>query len=214
MQVDVKHRLSRLRVAIEHGPIARPIVALVFRNLRGGAHHGADQRVVIGIQVVERRDVLLGHHERVQRRLRIDIGEGQQPVVFVDFRGRDFSGNDPAEQTAHTTAIFLSITATRGMRCRSVLMRLSVNDGKSFSSSANASPWVCPISMNSVPPGFNRCAATSTICRMSRNPSSPASNAVSGSYSRTSGASSSYSGSLMYGGFDRMKSNGPVVPER
>ena len=100
------------------------------------------------------------------------------------------------------------------MRCKSLLMRASVNDGKSFMSSASASPCVWPISMNSVPPGFSRSALTSTICRMSRKPSSPASSAVSGLYSRTSGESSSYSVSLMYGGFDRMKSNGPVVPER
>ena len=32
VQVDVKHRLSRLRVAVEHGPEPGPVVAVVLRN--------------------------------------------------------------------------------------------------------------------------------------------------------------------------------------
>src|SRR5688572_3038194 len=196
MHVNVEDGLTGFGIAVEHRPVARAVVSLFLRNLRGGAHHGSDERVVLFAQIVEGGNVLPGHDQHVQRRLRVDVGKRQQPIVFVDFRRGNLAGDDATEQTAHCT-IFRSITATRGMRCRSVLMRLSVSDGKSLNSAASASAWVWPISMNRVPPGLSRSAARSTICRMSRRPSSPASKAICGSYSRTSGASCSYSASLM-----------------
>src|SRR5687768_5521135 len=214
MQVDVEHGLSRSRIAVEHCPVTGTVVALFFGNVRGGAHHGADQPVVRRRQVVERRDVLLRDHQDVHRRLRVDVVEGEQLIVFVDLRRGNVTRNDLAEQAAHTSAIFRSMIATRGMRCKSWLMLFSVSAGNCLIRPSSAAEWRWPISMNSVPPGFRRAALTSRICTMSRIPSSPAFSAIAGSYSRTSGDSSSYSLSLTYGGFDRMKSNGPVVPDR
>ena len=43
-------------------------------------------------------NVFLGDHEHVRRRLRIDVLERKGVLVFVDFLGRNFTGNDAAEQ--------------------------------------------------------------------------------------------------------------------
>src|SRR5688500_9649749 len=116
MQVNMEDGLTRFRVAVEDGPITGPVVSLVPSDLRGGADHGADQAIVTLVEVVERGNMLLRYDQHMQRRLRVDIGERQQPIVFVDLRRRNLTGHDAAEQTAQGT-IFLSTTATRGMRC-------------------------------------------------------------------------------------------------
>jgi hypothetical protein len=46
MQVEVKHRLSCLRVAVEHRPIARTIESAILRNRGSRAHHRPDQFIV------------------------------------------------------------------------------------------------------------------------------------------------------------------------
>mgnify|MGYP006162790083 CR=1 FL=1 len=45
------------------------------------------------------RDVATGHDEDVRGRLRIDVLEGDDVVVFVDLRAGNLSGDDAAEQT-------------------------------------------------------------------------------------------------------------------
>ena len=99
--MDVEHRLSRLRVAVEHGPKTGAVVSLLPGDLRGGPDHCADEAVVALAEVVQRRNVLLRHDQHVQRRLRVDVGKGQQPIVFVDFRRRNLTSDDSTKQTGH-----------------------------------------------------------------------------------------------------------------
>ncbi len=54
----------------------------------------AEKRLVVGPGRRHARDFLLGDDQDVDRRLGMNIVEGQAAVVFVSNPGRDFAGND------------------------------------------------------------------------------------------------------------------------
>ena len=58
-----------------------------------------DEGVIAGREIVQRGDVLRGHDEDVQRRLRIDVAKGHKRVVSMHDGGRNRPGHDPAEET-------------------------------------------------------------------------------------------------------------------
>ena len=80
------YRLTGIGVGVEHGAETAIGVAPFSGDRGGAAHHGADERVVAGGQLVQGRDVALRDDQRVQRRLRIDVGDGEGAVVVVDVR--------------------------------------------------------------------------------------------------------------------------------
>ena len=87
VQVNVEHRLSRVCIAIEHGPVAALGVAAIGRDSRGAADHRTDHSIVSRAQVIQGGHVRAGNDEHVHRRLWIDVVEGDQRVVFVHLRG-------------------------------------------------------------------------------------------------------------------------------
>jgi hypothetical protein len=101
MQVDVKHRLPRLRVAVEDRPEARTVVPALPGDRRARPHHRADEIIFRRRQIVQRRHVLPRHDQHVHRRLRVDVVEGDQAIVLIDLRRGDLARDDLAEQAAH-----------------------------------------------------------------------------------------------------------------
>ena len=57
----------------------------------------AEQVFVRGGGLRERVDVFFGDDEKVRGRLGMDVGEGDGNVVFEDFGGGNFSGNNPTK---------------------------------------------------------------------------------------------------------------------
>ncbi|MNY53708.1 hypothetical protein D3C86_1894880 [compost metagenome] len=53
----------------------------------------------IAREVRDRGDVLLRDHEDVDRRLGVDVAEGDGVIVLVDDLRRDLAGDDLAEET-------------------------------------------------------------------------------------------------------------------
>ena len=96
--MNVKHHLPRIRIHIENSPIARLVNTPVCGNARSRVHHMADNLIVLGRQVVERGDVEFRHYQDMCRRLRIDVFEGVNAIVFVYFRRGNLPCDDPAEQ--------------------------------------------------------------------------------------------------------------------
>ena len=121
--MQVEHRLSRLAIAIEDRAISALAESLVGRQLSGASQHPADQRVIVRTQIVRGRDVLPRDDQQMHRRLRIDVAERDEIVVFVHNRCRNLAGDDAAEQAVHPRMIdrpdrdgyVRVMTATRGI---------------------------------------------------------------------------------------------------
>src|SRR5690348_16391069 len=62
----------------------------------------AQQRLVAGVAVGERRDVLLGDDHEVHRGDRMDVVEREEVRVLVDFAARDLAPDDLAEHAARS----------------------------------------------------------------------------------------------------------------
>jgi len=59
--------------------------------------------IVTGLEGVQRLDVTLRDHEHVRRRLRIDVVECHDVLVFVHLLRRDLAGGDAAKETSIVT---------------------------------------------------------------------------------------------------------------
>ena len=81
---------------------------LVLGDLPGHDVQVADQRGVVVVEDVERRDVLSRHDEHMRRRLRVDIAEGDGAVVLLDQLRWDLAVDDLAEQAVAHGARYTS----------------------------------------------------------------------------------------------------------
>ena len=84
---------SRLQFITARQP--GPAMAARLRDLRADAEELADERLVLGREVVHRRDVLARDDEHVRRRLGLDVLERDGVRVLVDDLRRDLLRGDP-----------------------------------------------------------------------------------------------------------------------
>src|SRR3546814_7536071 len=78
---------------------------LLLRIARGRQCEPPDDFGLSRLQVVERRHVGLRHEQHVHRRLRGDIAERDDVVVFVDDVGRDLAADDLVRSEEHTSEL-------------------------------------------------------------------------------------------------------------
>ena len=99
MEMNVEHRLSGFAVGVEDGPKAAGRDATLLRDRCRSPHQFSRELVIVGRQVVQRRDVALRHDENVRRSLRVDVVERDDAIILIDNRRRDLSIDDAAEET-------------------------------------------------------------------------------------------------------------------
>jgi len=97
MDVEVEDGLSGAGANIENGAIALFDVALAS-DLSGGKMATADDFGVVGFGFLQSSEMFFGDDEHVRGSLRINVFEGEDVVVFVDFFRGDFSAQDAAEE--------------------------------------------------------------------------------------------------------------------
>lgn len=115
MNVQMVHLLAALDTGVAHHaePTLRIGVAAQFSGQAWRQHHhSAHEASVLWRQLRHRRNMQLGHHEKVHRRPRIDVMESENLLVLVDFLRGDFASNDFAEDavgivSAHGWTIFI-----------------------------------------------------------------------------------------------------------
>src|SRR4029453_15447091 len=110
MEMNVKDGFGGIAVCIEHGAISAIGKAALFRKRGGAPCHLANDRIVLRHEIVQRRDMCLRDDEGMQRPLRIDVLESQEPIVLVENFGGNLTLDDPAEQAIAHSA-FLMIAA-------------------------------------------------------------------------------------------------------
>ena len=91
--------LAAVVFAIDDLAISRVADTFLSRDLGGVKNHLTEHRHVFRGQIVHRGDVLLGNNQEVDRRLRMDIVKNDNIVIFEDFGGGNFAGDDFTEDT-------------------------------------------------------------------------------------------------------------------
>lgn len=97
VKVEVEDGLAAARPDIVNRTIA--IFDAAFTAELGGYElRVADDFYVLGARRIDAGDVLLRNNQDMRRRLRIDVLEGEDDLIFVDLLGGNLSGDDSAEE--------------------------------------------------------------------------------------------------------------------
>lgn len=92
------NRLPAIVARIHDDPV--PMAQLLAtRNLGGRSHQVAYQRSMLRISFGKGSKMLLRYDQQVCRGLRVDIGEANAEIVFIDAIGRNRTGNNLAKET-------------------------------------------------------------------------------------------------------------------
>jgi hypothetical protein len=97
MNVEMKHGLTGAGADVEDGAVSLLEVALAG-DLGGGEVAAADDFGVGGLGFFESGKMFFGDDQDVSGGLRVDVFEGEDVVVLVDFVGGDFAAEDAAEE--------------------------------------------------------------------------------------------------------------------
>ena len=94
----MKDCLTRSAIRVEQRTVAGLRKPALLCDERGAADELADNLIVFGPDVIERRDVPLRHDQDVRRRLRVDVVERENAIVLVDDARGYLPLDDFAEQ--------------------------------------------------------------------------------------------------------------------
>lgn len=101
VQVQVADGLATFRASADHNTVAfaEPVLA---GDLRGRGEQTAEESFIARLGIGERGEVFLRDHEDVLRRLRVDVVEGIDRLVFVGLLRGNLAGDDFAEEAVHS----------------------------------------------------------------------------------------------------------------
>jgi hypothetical protein len=93
----MEHGLPAMAVAVDHATVTIVGEAPILGPAHCSREEFFHERAVIRLKIIERRDPTLRNEQHVHGRLRIDVAERQQFIVFVNDIGRNFTSDDPVE---------------------------------------------------------------------------------------------------------------------
>ncbi len=99
MQMNVEHRLPRIRTTIHGDAIAVFRIPSIRRNFLRCQKQLAHQRCIFRLNVIDGSNVLTRNNQYMQRCLRVNVVESQHIVVFIGNFCRDLTCHNAAEQT-------------------------------------------------------------------------------------------------------------------
>ena len=107
MEVQVPDRLSRhWATVVDHAKIIPAVQSL--RKLGNYCKDMPNHRAVFLGEHICARNMRFGHHQKMYRRLRINVMECITPVILINLFARDLSRNDLAKQTiAHSRSLLI-----------------------------------------------------------------------------------------------------------
>ena len=96
VHMQVEHRLAGLGAVVEHHPKMRD--AFLDGDFIADPYHFTHHLLILRADRRRAAEMFFRDYEKMNRRLRRDIAEGEHLVVFVQLAGRDFSPDNFAEQ--------------------------------------------------------------------------------------------------------------------
>jgi hypothetical protein len=79
----------------------------VSRQPGSSQQHSPNDFPVPIIEIIKRFDMLLGNHQEMHRRLRIDVFECDHLLVLIENTGLDFTSRDSTENAIFSAHVFL-----------------------------------------------------------------------------------------------------------
>ena len=92
--MQVRHRLARIGAIVEHQAKTVFGEPELLRHFRGFDEKMSQHLVIVRMRFGEARNRFLGNDQDVNGRLRLDVVEGDDLVVFVDNVGGYFARDD------------------------------------------------------------------------------------------------------------------------
>jgi len=80
-----------------HGDAEALLASLLDSQALCGVEDVSGERLVIFVQIVKRGDVFFRDDQEMYRRLRADIMEGNELIIFIELAGGNRTGDDSAE---------------------------------------------------------------------------------------------------------------------
>jgi hypothetical protein len=108
VRVHVPDGLPTVLAGVEDDPVPAGGNALGGRDLVCRADDFVEQAAARGDEGRHVGEMVPRHHQDVRRRLGVDVTEGDGPLSVHHYRGRDLSGNYPAEQAVWHTSIIVA----------------------------------------------------------------------------------------------------------
>src|SRR6266446_2324004 len=99
VQMKVIYRLARARVHVEHRAISLLVDIGLHCKFLGNLEHLADERIIFRYHIIQSRDVLLGHDQKMNWRLRPQILKCHDEVVFMHKVRGCLAFDDSAKKT-------------------------------------------------------------------------------------------------------------------
>jgi len=115
VQVDVVNFLTPVGIAVHDEPIAIFGNPFFFCDPGCNGKDSAQERFVLGRDVVGCGNGLVWNDEDVRRRLGMDVSKGRDKIVLKDDLSRDFSSNDFAENGFFWHGIPLLVECVRSV---------------------------------------------------------------------------------------------------
>jgi len=97
--MDVVHRLAGACIHVEHSTVAFFVDIRLHSKSLGNLKHLAHERAVLRLQIIQGRNVLLGHHQEMNGGLRPKILKGYDEVVLMHKVRGCFVFDDSAKKT-------------------------------------------------------------------------------------------------------------------
>jgi hypothetical protein len=98
MHMQVIHRLTAISADVHNETVATFGDALLDGDLRGGRDERAHSRTVRGGQIANRWNVPPREQEYVRGGLGRDVANGDDRLIRVDLRSRQFAADDATEE--------------------------------------------------------------------------------------------------------------------
>jgi hypothetical protein len=99
------HRLAAIQAVVDDDAKSGVLKTFLSRHILRDEEQMAQERLISGRGSVNASDLAFRDDQKMSRRLRIDVVEGEAKVVLISNAGRYFPGDDLGKNGAHADRI-------------------------------------------------------------------------------------------------------------
>ena len=96
--MQMGHRFAAIGTVVDDEAVAGLVQAKGLGHGGGLEQQMSQQGMIGGLRLGDARHGFLGHDQNMGGRLRGDVAEGEDQIIFLNDRGRDFAGGDFLKQ--------------------------------------------------------------------------------------------------------------------
>jgi hypothetical protein len=94
VDVQVRHGLAAVRAVVDDEPEAVWRQTQLVRDFGGLEQNVSEQLPVFSLRLADSRNDFFRKNQNMHGRLRVDVADGENQIVFIDNRRRNLAGDD------------------------------------------------------------------------------------------------------------------------